>query len=147
MSQASESQDDVKHVRMRYAEGETGWAIDLGGGRYKIANVPMCDGLHFGDIVKFRKGVDIFDGDFRILEKGLDQKLAFRYTEKETFHAVSDRCDLDEFKDDVCLEGVVGPEKSYSSRGLALLGYNASVDVEALFKGISGVEFDIEEDA
>lgn len=28
-------------VRIRYAKGETGWAEDLGGGQYRIDNIPL----------------------------------------------------------------------------------------------------------
>lgn len=136
----------MDYVKMRYGEGECGWAEDLGNNRYRVSNVPLSDGLHFGDIVEFEEGADLYNGNFRIVEKGLDQKIVFRYSTKIARDTISERCNMDEFKPDVCLEGWTavreGPE---AGSGMAALCYKSTVDIEKLFKDIDGITFEVEE--
>ncbi len=137
----------MDYVKMRFDKGETGWAEDLGDNRYRVSNVPLSDGLHFGDIVEFEEGVDLYSGNFRIVEKGLDQKLVFSYSTKRSMDTLSERCNLDEFKPDVCLEGWThereGPE---GGSGMAALCYKSTVDIEKLFKGLDDdITFEVEE--
>ncbi len=40
-----------KSMKLRYAEDESGWALDLGDGRAEIANLPLTD-LNSGDVVR-----------------------------------------------------------------------------------------------
>lgn len=41
MSDNPEWWDDDKVVRLYYALGESGWAIDMGDGTYRLANTPL----------------------------------------------------------------------------------------------------------
>jgi hypothetical protein len=43
-----------KFVYIRYAKDETGLAEALGGGEYRIADIPMTDRLNLGDVVRCR---------------------------------------------------------------------------------------------
>lgn len=126
--------DEKEYEKIRYDDGESGWAEDLGNGQYKIANVPLCESLHFGDIVEFPDGADRFSGNYKIVKKGLSEKVGIRYESREKYSEMVDRCNLPEFKENVCLEGMVP--------GMAILCHSSEVNIEDLFKGIEGLAFD-----
>ena len=44
--------DDDKVSRAYYASGYTGWIIDNGDGTCYLANEPLIEGLHWGDLVE-----------------------------------------------------------------------------------------------
>jgi hypothetical protein len=69
-------------VRTRYASDETGWAEVLGGGKYRIANIPLTDGLNLGDVVRCRveqKGELLELVVSRRLKRGYPKKTFVRY--------------------------------------------------------------------
>lgn len=43
---------DERFIKVRFEEGETGWAEDLGGGLARIANIPFSGDHNIDDIVK-----------------------------------------------------------------------------------------------
>jgi hypothetical protein len=131
-------------IRIRYAEGETGWARDLGEGRYQIANVPLCGGLNIDDVVTTRLGDDGMLAVSAIVERPMDHKRGFRYATEEGFRAIATLGHARGCK----IEGMVGPRGD--EPGLAQIAYPAEVDPEALAKeaGVAGFELfpDDEED-
>jgi hypothetical protein len=63
-------------VKIRYAEGETGWAEELTNGTYCIDNIPLSDRLNIDDIVRCRLNDD---GELVV-----SRRLKGRYPEKTT---------------------------------------------------------------
>lgn len=39
-------------IKIVYGDGESGWAVDLGDGTARIANIPLTDGLNIDDVVR-----------------------------------------------------------------------------------------------
>ena len=63
--------DRSKLIKVRYAEGETGWAVDMGDGSCRLANSPLIEDVEWGDRVELLPdptGAD-FPSIGRILEK------------------------------------------------------------------------------
>lgn len=130
--------EEPKVVRIRYSDRERGWAIDLGNNRYKIDNVPtFSPDLHFGDIIEFEEGADLMSGDFRIVEKGLDQKVFIEYEEIPHIRAFQARCREGRYKDHTTLEGGILPTED--RRGLAMLCHHQSINLEELLQGLEGI--------
>ncbi len=77
-----------KMVRIRYGEGETGWAEKLTGGKFRIANVPLTDGLNIDDVVTCRKGDDLDSVD-KVVKSVLPRKAVIWYDKIPEFEIVT----------------------------------------------------------
>jgi len=49
---------DERFIKVRFEEGETGWAEDLGGGLARISNIPFSGDHNIDDIVKLEPAGD-----------------------------------------------------------------------------------------
>lgn len=71
--------DDTPYFKMRYAEGETGWAFWLPDGKAAICNVPMEEALSLYDIVEVEEHEDDWPTIKGIVHKFLPLYFAIRY--------------------------------------------------------------------
>lgn len=65
----------LPNIRVRYSEGESGWAKDVGGGRVVIANTPIEERLHFMDVVE----IDENKRCGAVVWRAYEHKVAIRY--------------------------------------------------------------------
>lgn len=81
--------DDTKNmVRIRYGEGETGWAEKLKDGKYRIANVPLVDGLNIDDVVTCKRD-DGMDAVNKVVKNLLPRKAVIWYDKPAEFDVVT----------------------------------------------------------
>jgi hypothetical protein len=75
-------------VRIRYGKQETGWAEKLKDGKYRIANVPLEDGLNIDDVVTCKKddGMDAVD---KVVKCVLPRKAVIWYDKIPEFEIVT----------------------------------------------------------
>jgi len=80
------SDAEPKFIKIRYAPGERGWAIDLGNNRAEIANLPAAD-LNTGDVVTLAKDEDGMYCVDKIVERRWPRKTKVSYSEphQETY--------------------------------------------------------------
>jgi hypothetical protein len=122
-------------IKVRYNEGETGWAEDLGDGTVKIANCPFAGGLGLGDICSTYEGNDGWRTVDEVLIQRYPNSATFWYKELNHFYVMSGACCVKDW----ALEGGVGPKGG--SEGFATVNYDGEeTDLEALAKllGIQG---------
>ena len=74
---------EPKYIKVRYAPGERGWAIDLGGGKAEIANIPAAD-MNAGDVVTLAKDVDGMRCVGKVVERRWPKKSKVSYPEPHT---------------------------------------------------------------
>ncbi len=75
------SAQDPRFIKIRYAPGERGWAIDLGNNKAEIANIPAAD-MNAGDVVTLDK--DSRDGMScvgKVVERRWPKKSKVNYPE------------------------------------------------------------------
>lgn len=127
---------EPKYVKVRFAPGETGWAVDLGDNKYKIANVPLQADIGFGDIVTYDG--DPWDSSPILLEKCFPKKGSVRYTPQtqEKYIEVRKFAEQAEKDERIALEAAVP--------GIIMMDFKADFDPEAFFKGCQGVEVSFE---
>jgi hypothetical protein len=79
--------DELKQVRVRFDEGETGWGREVEPGRVLIDNIPISDRLNIDDLVEVDPKETGFLNIIRVLERAFPGKTAIRYSEpyKETY--------------------------------------------------------------
>lgn len=119
-----------KLVHINYAPGESGWAKDLGDGRYQIDNIPLTSALHYGDIIKKPDG-PLEDATI-FVERLFPNYVSFEFYSTVTFFAVAYRCSR--LKPYVVCEGYTRPQKFRPWRfwkqpkpGLAAVCFNDKV--------------------
>src|SRR5262249_37263816 len=115
-------------ARVRFAEGETGWAERLPDGTYRIANIPLAEHLNLGDVVSVRPGED--GPDFpvvdEVLKKGMARTAAVRHGAGDQFGAFARQA-----RDQGAgVEGLLGPRGDRD--GLALVAHPAGFDLNAV---------------
>lgn len=116
----------MSSVRVRFCEGETGWAEDVGESKYRINNIPLADDLNIDDIVYCDKGSDGFLEILDVVERKYLYKTLVRYKNVADFAAICDKMKAAGFK----VEGMIGPNNG--RRGLCLVAHDASVDFDCL---------------
>jgi hypothetical protein len=129
-------------VRIRYGPGETGWAEDLGGGEYRIANVPLCGNLNIDDVVTADHDDDGMLAVAEVVRSPMPHKVGFRYARAEDYRAFVALA----HERGCRVEGMLGPRGD--KPGLAQVAYPDGVDVEALAReaGIVGFELFSDDD-
>jgi hypothetical protein len=75
-------------VRIRYGKQETGWAEKLKDGKYRIANVPLEDGLNIDDVVTCTAHADDYDTVKKVVHSPFPVKAAVYYDKIPQFHKV-----------------------------------------------------------
>ena len=119
-----------QHIRIRYDDGETGWAEYLGDHKAAIANVPMADGLSYEDIVSLKMGDDGWLTWDRVLESKYDGKIAIKYDPptQEAYSALRKHLDPLGYG----IEGVVA--------GVAIVNVPKGTDWDSLENHFNGVD-------
>jgi hypothetical protein len=128
--------DDDRLISIRYGEGETGWALDLGNGRACIANSPVEDGLHYMDVVELGPpGWCSRPTIKRVIWRAYEHRTAVRYPSdtkdeakcwyKQLFHACCDN--------ELAIEGYIS--------GLCMVSHHEDTDLEAVFRD-AGIDVD-----
>lgn len=118
--------DDEKMVRLRYDSSESGWAVDLGDGTYRLANVPYCNGLNIDDVVTVKTGSDRLMQVDKVLTRSFVAKDAIFYDTVEQFHAITR-----DLRERGCKsEGVAGPHGG--RRGVMVVASPEGVDALAV---------------
>jgi hypothetical protein len=128
---------EPKMVRIRFAEGETGWAEDLGKGEYRICNIPLCGGLNIDDVVTVRPVRDDLPNVAEVVRYGLKNKQGFRYAQVEHYRAFAARAHELGCK----VEGMLGPRDG--EPGMAQIAYPKDFDPEALAREVGVVGFSL----
>jgi hypothetical protein len=111
-----------KMVKIRYAKGETGWAEEMGGGKYRIDNIPLTDRLNIDDLVRCRLNND---GELVVshrLRRHYQEKTAIRYEREEQYHLLREKV----LEAGAKIEGMIGPEDGRP--GIALVAHDYEFD-------------------
>lgn len=120
-----------EHIKIRYAQGERGWAVDLGDGKAEIANLPLAD-LNFGDTVTLTRDEDGMRLADKVLARKWEKKSALRYLApfRETFAKIQEALQV---KRGWPVEGGIP--------GLCMVCHPANADLAAvlLAAGVEGV--------
>lgn len=74
---------EPKYIKIRYAPGERGWAIDLGGDKAEIANIPAAD-LNAGDTVTLARDEDGMRCVDKVVARRWPKKSKITYPEPHT---------------------------------------------------------------
>ena len=108
-------------IRVRYSEGETGWAEDLGDGRIKIANCPLTPDLRSGDICSTiaRGGWTVVD---EVLEREFPHTAVIWYSDTKYWYLIRGGSLIKGWK----TEGGVAPRGD--SEGFLTINYNGEED-------------------
>lgn len=122
--QAEELQKPTKEQlrRIRFSEGETGWAFKLPDGTYQINNLPLSDGLNIDDIVECVEEDDNLPIVTKVIKKGLAHKSAVSYQTVQQFH---DFCKVARDRG-AKTEGLVGP--SPGKDGVVIVAHTKDFD-------------------
>jgi hypothetical protein len=107
-------------VKIRYAKGETGWAEDLGGGKYRIDNIPLTDRLNIDDLVRCRCNDDGELVVSRRLKRPYPEKTAVRYERADQYRLLRQKVLAAGAK----IEGMVGPQGGRPGIALVAHGYD-----------------------
>jgi len=121
-----------KFIRVRFADGESGWAEDLGDDTCKIANIPVSHGYNIDDVVECCKGVEKAALG-KVLKRGFECKTGIRYSEPHADNFVKLHHLIQEAGGKV--EGLLP--------GLALVAHN-KLDLQKLCDDV-GIEIEIQD--
>ena len=120
-----------EHCRIRYADGETGWAIKLPDGKYRINNVPLADDLNIDDIVECTPG-----DEFNLPKVIKIVKPAFKYKDGIYYQTVTQFHDFckEARKVGAKVEGCVAPytRNGKHNDGILMVSHNDDFDPHAV---------------
>jgi uncharacterized protein YjiK len=105
------------HIKIRYSERETGWAIKLRNGNYKINNIPLREDLNIHDIVTCVKK----DGELivaEIIKKKYKYKNVIKYDDERFFDYLQN---IKEIKIEGYTEGVVAIAHNFEEDRLFMI--------------------------
>lgn len=111
-------------IKIRYDEGETGWAQDLGGGIARICNNPLTPDIRNGDIVTTKMGDDGWKTWNEIVERKYSQYAILRYKDTKYYYILSGACSVKGWS----LEGGIAPRND--NEGFATIQYNGEGELE-----------------
>jgi len=113
---------DEQHVRIRFSKGETGWAIKLPNGYYRINNLPFSGDLNIDDIVKCREESNELPIVVKIITEAFPCKSAVAYQTVVQFQAL---CKI--ARERGCkTEGVIGPKDD--NHGIVIIAHKKDFD-------------------
>jgi hypothetical protein len=124
-------------VRIRYDSSETGWAEALGGGEYRIANVPLCGHLNIDDVVTVDDDGDGMLAVAKIVRSPMPHKQGFRYARAEDYRAFATLANGRGCR----VEGMIGPRGD--EPGLAQIAYPNGIDIRSLANEAGVVGFSL----
>jgi hypothetical protein len=124
-------------VKIRFGEGETGWAEQLPGDRYRIDNIPLEDDLNVDDVVRCRRNEQGELEVSEVLERKYPRKVAVRYERVEQYRALRDK--VREAGGQI--EGMVGPRDGRPGFALVAHGHNFDALEAAREVGIENPEW------
>jgi hypothetical protein len=107
-------------VRIRYAKGETGWAEEMGDGKYRIDNIPLTDRLNIDDLVRCRFNDDGELVVSRRLKRRYPEKTAIRYERAKQYRLLQQKV----LKAGCKMEGMIGPERGKPGLAIVAHGYD-----------------------
>lgn len=123
----TEDSNEPKSCRIRFDKGETGWALKLPDGTYRINNLPLNDGLNIDDIVECSAESNELPIVKRIITHGMPCKSAVSYQTTEQFYAF-----VKLVKDAGCkCVGLIGPcmqGQSGSKDGIVIVAHKSDFD-------------------
>jgi hypothetical protein len=76
-------------IKIRFGEGETGWALPITESIAKIDNIPTVNGLNIGDIVELEYEGDGLPVVGHVLYNQFSAKVAIYYQETHQFHTLT----------------------------------------------------------
>jgi hypothetical protein len=123
-------------VKIRYAKRETGWAEDLGGGKYRIDNIPLTDRLNIDDLVRCRLNGDGELVVSRRLKRRYPEKTAVRFERAEQYRLLRQKVLAAGAK----IEGMIGPQGGKPGLAVVAHGYNFDPVAAAREVGIESPE-------
>jgi len=130
------SDEKPNYVKARFGPGETGWAIDLGDGTYKICNSPLDEDLNYGDIVRYAND-DTWSNPI-LVTRLFTGKALIRYPAgREVWEQIVERFKPANEADDVCLEAV--------GYGMAMLSFKEGFDPVAALVGLENVTLEMDD--
>lgn len=119
-----------KSIQLRYSEGETGWADDLGNGLARIKNVPMTDGLGIFDIVEIENVENSLPIINRVVNKHYERSIGiFYYQLKQFFVLKSVLGILNAF-----VGVIVAPTED--NPGIMMVNFNGDIDPILIAEGM-----------
>jgi len=136
MTVATESKADLNYVRIRFSKSETGWAVKLSNGYYRINNLPFSGRLNIDDIVKCREESNELPIVVKIVTEGFPCKSAVAYQTVDQFRAF---CKI--AREHGCkTEGVIGPKEG--EHGIVIVAHKRDFDPFAIAMELGVVNAD-----
>lgn len=124
----AEAIENGTHIKLMYGPGESGWAIDIGGGRALITNSPLVERLNVKDVVEITVSGEGRPMAGRVVWRAYPCKTGIEYPapDRDTAHrnygAMYDACQ----RHKLVIEGFVS--------GMCMVSHPENVDVEAVFR-------------
>lgn len=109
-------------VKIRYSEFETGWAEEMGNGKYLIANIPLTKGLNVDDLVRCRQNDDGELVVSRSLKRRYHEKTLIPYEREEQFQPLCEKVQAAGAE----IEGMFGPHDG--KPGCAIVAHERHFD-------------------
>lgn len=109
-------------VEVRFGKSETGWAEELGDGKYRIDNIPLTVPLNLDDLVRCRLNNDGELVVSRRLKRRYPEKTVIRYECEEQYWLLREKV----LAADAKIEGMFGPHDD--KPGVALVAHVCDFD-------------------